>query len=218
MAPSISFVPSDPRQSYEPFVIESDPAAPNFEVRDISLPTSVTNDRSIRGQFALREFNRFERRIDHINESVRSLDSFYQNAYDLMTSREAKEAFDINREPDSVRERYGMTSLGQCSLLARRLVQAGCRFVSIANGHWDTHRKNTWSLREVLCPPFDQGLSALIEDLSDRGMMERTLVVVTTEFHKSAASSENKEPSVDRSRDHLGGAGCIAFRVRSERK
>ena len=171
--------------SYGPFVIEADPAAPNFEVRDISLPTSVTNDRSIRRQFALREFNRFERRVEHINESVRSLDSFYQKAYDLMTSREAKEAFDIDREPDSVRERYGMTSIGQCSLLARRLVQAGCRFVSIENGNWDTHRKNTWSLREVLCPPFDQGLSALIEDLSDRGMLESTLVVVTTEFGRT---------------------------------
>ena len=171
--------------SYGPFVIEADPAAPEFAVRDISLPTTITSERSIRRQLALREINRFQRHTEQISESVRSLDAFYQKAYGLMTSAKAKEAFDIAREPESVRERYGMSSIGQCSLLARRLVEAGCRFVSIENGHWDTHRKNTWSLREVLCPPFDQGVSALIEDLSERGMLEKTLVVVTTEFGRT---------------------------------
>jgi hypothetical protein len=171
--------------SYGPFVIEADPAAPEFEVRDISLPATITSDRSERRQLALREINRFERQTEAISESVKSLDAFYQKAYGLMTSRQAKEAFDIAREPESVRERYGMSSVGQCSLLARRLVEAGCRFVSVENGHWDTHRKNTWSLKEVLCPPFDQGVSALIEDLSDRGMLDNTLVVVTTEFGRT---------------------------------
>ena len=139
----------------------------------------------MRRQQALKEINRFERRVEHISQSVKSLDTFYQKAYGLMTSKRAKEAFDIAREPDKVRQRYGMSSIGQCSLLARRMVEAGCRFVSIENGHWDTHRKNTWSLREVLCPPFDQGVSALIEDLTDRGMLDNTLVVVTTEFGRT---------------------------------
>ncbi len=171
--------------SYGPFVIEADPAAPEFEVRDISLPTSITNERSLRRQLAMKEMNRFQQRVEAISQSVRSLDAFYQKAFGMMTSREAKQAFEIDREPESVRERYGMSSIGQCSLLARRLVEAGCRFVSIENGHWDTHRKNTWSLKEVLCPPFDQGVSALIEDLDQRGMLDNTLVVVTTEFGRT---------------------------------
>ena len=79
----------------------------------------------------------------------------------------------------------GMTSIGQCSLLARRLVEAGCRFVSIENGHWDTHRRNTWSLRELLCPSFDQAIPVLLNDLEDRGLLESTLVVVTTEFGRT---------------------------------
>ena len=102
-----------------------------------------------------------------------------------MTSRAAKEAFEISREPDEIRDEYGMTSIGQCCLLARRMVEAGCRFVSIENGHWDTHRKNTWSLRELLCPSFDQALPALLNDLDRRGLLESTLVVVTTEFGRT---------------------------------
>jgi uncharacterized protein (DUF1501 family) len=102
-----------------------------------------------------------------------------------MASRRAKEAFDIAREPAKTREAYGMTSIGQCCLLARRMVEAGCRFVSIENGHWDTHRKNTWSLKEVLCPPFDRAVSALLADLSTRGLLENTLLVVTTEFGRT---------------------------------
>ena len=171
--------------SYGPFVIEADPAAPDFAVRDITLPTSVSSERSRRRQQALREINRLEKRVEQVSRQVRSLDAFYEKAYRLMTSKAAKEAFDIKREPAKVRERYGMSSIGQCSLLARRMVEAGCRFVSIENGHWDTHRKNTWSLREVLCPPFDQGVSALLDDLSERGMLDSTLVVVTTEFGRT---------------------------------
>lgn len=171
--------------SYGPFVIEADPASPEFQVRDIVLPTSVTTQRHVRRQTALREINRLEQNTERISRQVASIDTFYQKAYSLMTSQQAKEAFDIGREPDAVRAKYGMSSIGQCSLLARRLVEAGCRFVSIENGHWDTHRKNTWSLRDVLCPPFDQGVTALITDLEDRGMLDSTLVVVTTEFGRT---------------------------------
>ncbi|MBM83224.1 MAG: hypothetical protein CMJ78_21900 [Planctomycetaceae bacterium] len=171
--------------SYGPFVIEADPAAPDFSVRDITLPVSVTSDRNQRRQAALKAINKFERNVEQVSSQVRSLDTFYQKAYHLMTSQKAKEAFDITRESDKMRDTYGMTSLGQCSLLARRLVEAGCRFVSIENGHWDTHRKNTWSLREILCPSFDQGIPALLNDLEDRGMLDSTLVVITTEFGRT---------------------------------
>jgi hypothetical protein len=171
--------------TYSPFVIEADPASPEFSVRDIVLPEGVSSNRSVRRQQALREINRFEGRVEEVSKSVRSLDTFYEKAYNLMTSREAKEAFDIGREPQPLREQYGMTSLGQCCLLARRMVEAGCRFVSIENGHWDTHRKNTMSLRDLLVPSLDRGVAALLTDLDQRGMLESTLVVVTTEFGRT---------------------------------
>jgi hypothetical protein len=168
-----------------PFVIEADPAAPDFSVRDITLPESITTARSRRRQTALETLNHFDRPAGEVAAPVRALDEFYHKAQGLMTSDQAREAFDISRESDAMRERYGMTSIGQCSLLARRMIEAGCRFVSIENGHWDTHRKNTWSLRELLCPAFDQAIPALLNDLSDRGLLEKTLVVVTTEFGRT---------------------------------
>ena len=171
--------------SYGPFTIEADPAAPEFSVRDITLPVGVTSSRSQRRRDALRQVNRFERRVEAVSRQERAFDAFYQKAYSLMTSEKAKRAFDISREPDSIRAEYGMTSVGQCCLLARRLVEAGCRFVSIENGHWDTHRKNSWSLRELLCPSFDQALPALLNDLSERELLDNTLVVVATEFGRT---------------------------------
>ncbi len=171
--------------SYGPFVIDADPAAPEFSVRDITLPTSVTSERNQRRQAALREVNRFERRVEEISRQEKAFDAFYEKAYKLMTSAKAKEAFDISREPEKVREEYGMTSVGQCCLLARRLVEAGCRYVSLENGHWDTHRKNTYSLRDLLCPAFDQAIPALMNDLEQRGLLENTLVVISTEFGRT---------------------------------
>ncbi len=189
--------------SYGPFVIDADPAAPEFAVRDITLPASVTVNQSQRRRAALRELNRFERRVEEVSGQVKALDGFYDKAYQLMTSQKAKQAFDIECESERTRERYGMTSIGQCSLLARRLVEAGCRFVSIENGHWDTHRRNTWSLRELLCPSFDQAIPALLTDLEDRGLMESTLVVVTTEFGRTPRINENA------GRDHWPNAFSI---------
>lgn len=171
--------------SYGPFVIEADPAAPDFAVRDTDLPIGVNDVRGGRRREALRQINALEQNAERVGKQVRSLDAFYEKAYNLMTSKAAKEAFDIAREPAEVREAYGMTSIGQCCLLARRMVEAGCRFASIENGHWDTHRKNTWSLRELLCPSFDQAIPALLNDLDQRGLLESTLVVVTTEFGRT---------------------------------
>ena len=171
--------------SCSPFVIETDPASPEFAVRDIALPTGVTTSRSQRRQQALREINRFQRDVERVSKQVRSLDTFYEKAYNLMTSREAKQAFDIQREKESVREAYSMTSVGQSLLMSRRLVEAGCRFVSVEYGHWDTHRKNTMSLRKLLVPAFDQALPALLTDLQQRGLLESTMVIVSTEFGRT---------------------------------
>ena len=136
--------------SYAPFVIEADPASPEFAVRDVVLPEGVGTDRAARRRDALREINRLEKSAEEMGKDVRALDAFSQKAYRLMTSDKAKEAFDLKREKAATREAYGMSSFGQCSLLSRRLVEAGARFVSIENGHWDTHRENTKSLRDLL--------------------------------------------------------------------
>ena len=171
--------------SHGPFVIAEDPAAPQFAVRDITLPPGISNSRNAARQAALRDVNQRPNRPSELGDDIAALDRFYEKAYGIMTSRRAREAFEIHRETDETRAAYGMTSIGQCCLLARRLVEAGCRFVSIENGHWDTHRKNTWSLREVLCPSFDQAVPALLTDLSDRGLLDETLLVVTTEFGRT---------------------------------
>ena len=176
--------------SYAPFVIEADPASPEFSVRDIVLPEGITDDRSLRRQTALRAINHVEQRMDALSSQERSLDTYYEKAYQLMTSSAAKQAFEIDRESPATRDAYGMTSLGQCCLLSRRLVEAGCRFVSIENGHWDTHRKNSESLRDLLVPPLDQGVSALLNDLDERGRLDSTLVVLTTEFGRSPRINE----------------------------
>ncbi|MDA1053361.1 MAG: DUF1501 domain-containing protein [Planctomycetota bacterium] len=176
--------------SHGPFVIDADPAAPEFSVRDVTLPVHVTESRGRLRQEALRQINKLEQSAERVSGPVRSLDAFYEKAYSLMTSREAKEAFEISRESESLREEYGITSAGQCCLLARRMVEAGCRFVSIENGHWDTHRKNTYSLRELLCPAFDQAVAALLNDLESRGMLDKTLVVISTEFGRTPRINE----------------------------
>ena len=191
--------------AHGPFTIEADPASPDFSVRDIALPTSVATDRGLLRRLALQEVNRFKQDIERVGKQVRSLDTFYQKAYNMMTSTAAREAFDIGREPDKVRETYGITSLGQCCLLGRRMVEAGCRFVAIENGHWDTHRKNTYSLRDLLCPSFDQAIPALLNDLEDRGMLDNTLVVITTEFGRTPKINDLA------GRDHWPNAFSIAM-------
>ena len=104
------------------------------------------------------------------------MDDFYRQAYDVIRSRVLREAFDLVRLDDKVRERYGRTSFGQACLLAKRLVEAGVRFVGIDFAGWDTHQKNFTQLKDKLLPPWDQGLGALIEDLHDSGLLQTTLV------------------------------------------
>jgi hypothetical protein len=181
-------------------VIEADPASPEFSVRDIVLPEGVTTERSIRRQEALRRVSAIEKQAERASKQGQSLDVFQQKAYSLMTSAAAKSAFDIRREDERVREEYGITSLGQCCLMARRLVEAGCRFISIENGHWDTHRKNAESLRDLLVPALDQALAALLTDLDRRGQLDKTLVVLTTEFGRTPRINQMA------GRDHWPGA------------
>ena len=116
---------------------------------------------------------------------AKKMTSYYQQALELVTSPKAKRAFQIQAEPEKVRSRYGYTSIGQCALLARRLVESGCRFVGIDHGSWDTHVDNFTSHEKALVPPTDQALSALLTDLDQRGMLDETLVVMMGEMGRT---------------------------------
>jgi uncharacterized protein (DUF1501 family) len=136
-----------------------------------------------------------------------ALDSFQQRSYDLMRSPAAKKAFDIDAEPQALREKYGRTPVGQGALLARRLVEGGVRFVTVAKGwlNYDTHGDNFNIMKKVLLPEFDRAFAALLEDLHQRGMLDSTLVIAMGEFGRT--------PKVngDTGRDHHNKAWSIAL-------
>src|SRR5258707_10012766 len=124
------------------------------------------------------------------------MDANFASAYRLMTSTKARDAFDLTREPQKLRERYGMTRFGQCCLLARRLVEAGVRFVTINTFitvfdeiSWDIHGSKPFTsiagMKEIVAPMYDQGYSALLEDLFQRGMLDNTLVANLAEFGRT---------------------------------
>jgi uncharacterized protein (DUF1501 family) len=146
-----------------------------------------------------------------------AMTTYQQRAFDLLRSEEVRRAFDLEREPSALRERYGRNKLGQSLLLARRLVEAGVRFVNVndkvSNGqlsNWDSHENNFSRLKDDLLPPADRAFAALIEDLDARGLLESTLVVTLAEFGRT--------PRINKSagRDHwpdcfsivLAGGGC----------
>jgi len=169
--------------SYAPFSLGSDPAQQNFEVRDLNLPGGVDETR----------FTRRRRMLDAVNDHFRAkeesdeldaMDSFYQRAYDLLSSQHARAAFDLRQEPDALKDRYGRSEAGLRMILCRRLVEAGVRFVSMTYGSWDMHQNIDQALDRQL-PPFDQALAALIGDLDERGLLNETLVMVTTEFGRT---------------------------------
>jgi uncharacterized protein (DUF1501 family) len=112
------------------------------------------------------------------------MDSFYRRAYDMISSKEAREAFDLSKEPDALKEKYGKTGAGMTLLLARRLAEAGVRFVSVMVGSWDHHGDLKTNLEKEV-PPLDRAFPALIEDLESRGLLDSTLVLLTTEFGRT---------------------------------
>ena len=143
-----------------------------------------------------------------------AIDEYYEKAFDLVLSGKAREAFDLSKEPDKVRDRYGRTTFGQGLLLSRRLIEAGTRFVqmnwpAVANGNpevdaWDTHAANFGPLKNLHCPVLDRGLSALLEDMAQRGMFKDTLLVTIGEFGRSprlGVSTSGNTNSPD-GRDH----------------
>src|SRR5262249_9057103 len=154
-------------------------------VRGISLPAGFSlqhlEDRNRLRDVFDKHFREFDRSADLIN----GLDAFHQQALDILRSNKTKNAFDLSQEPQSLRDRYGRNPFGQGALTARRLVEAGVRFVTISLGGWDTHAQNFEALSKRLLPQLDQTLSALIKDLSDHGMLERTVVYCAGEFGRT---------------------------------
>ena len=165
------------------FSLGSDPAKRDYRVRDLSLPKNV-------------DMQRFEKRrklLDIVNDHFRqrensdamdAMDSFYGKAFSLISSKEAREAFDISKESSKLRARYGRNEYGARMLIGRRLVEAGVRFVSLTCGGWD-HHQNIESAMKAKAPLFDRAFSTLIGDLSERGLLDSTLVCVTSEFGRS---------------------------------
>lgn len=168
----------------DPFSPGGDPNNGNFRVRDMELPNGVTVERMDRRR-GLREavdatFSRFEKGSDR----ARTVNKFYQQAYNLLSSEEARSSFDMNKEENKIRDTYGRNQFGQSLLLARRLVERGVRFVTVQHGGWDTHN-NGFNALKGLMPNFDQGVAALIQDLADRGLLQKTLVIVMGEFGRT---------------------------------
>jgi hypothetical protein len=169
--------------AYGPFSLGADPANGGFKVRDLNMPSGVQQDRFNRRR-EMREvvdahFSTLEQ-----SDALAGMDSFYQRAYAMMSSDKARAAFDINKEPDKLRDEYGRNAAGQRMLLARRLVQAGVRFVSLTYGGWDHHDNIRNGVTNQM-PSFDQAYAALIRDLDRTGMLDSTLVLLTTEFGRT---------------------------------
>lgn len=192
--------------SAAPFTVEADPNAPDFTVPDLAPPLDIDAERLSDRRGILQQIDRFQRGTEAAaNRSANAMSTYQQKAFELMTSTATKNAFDISREPDKLREEYGRHSLGQSCLMARRLVEAGVRCVLIDHTNWDTHFNNFHVLKNDLLPHLDTGMSTLFRDLHDRGMLETTLVLVTGEFGRTPRINK------DAGRDHWGPSTAIAM-------
>lgn len=183
-----------------PFETLADPANQNipFEVPNLSVPQGIAAERIDARRYLLSSMDGLRRDVDR-SGLLEAMDSYQQQAWEIMTGPRVREAFDYNAEPQSLRDRYGypvkytarMRAGGdnpgwnQRLLLARRLVEAGVRLVTVDLRWWDTHDDNFWSLKNGFLPPFDQAYSALIEDLDQRGLLESTLVVAWGEHGRT---------------------------------
>lgn len=182
-------------KAHDPFLIDADPSKPGFEVPDLLPPDYISSVR-------LERRRRLREAIDHSveqlerSEDAKLLDDNFQQAFQLVSSQEAREAFDLNREREALRERYGYNKFGQSCLMARRLIESGVRFVTINMFEtvfneitWDIHGSAPFSpiecYKDLVGPMFDHGFSSLVRDLDERGMLDDTLVVAMGEFGRT---------------------------------
>jgi hypothetical protein len=169
--------------AYAPFSLGSDPANAGFRVQDLMLPGGVTPERFTTRRTMLDTVNEHFRAREK-SDNLDAMDTFYQRAYGLISSERARAAFDINAEDPKVRDAYGRNAAGQRLLMARRLVESGVRFVTLTYGGWDLHNGIVGGTRSQL-PAFDQAFAALIADLKAKGMLDSTLVMISSEFGRT---------------------------------
>ena len=182
-------------KAYDPFALMADPSQPNFKVPDLLPPEDL-------GQARLDRRRRLRQIVEeHVAEfeaspSAKLMDANFEAAWRMMTSPQARAAFDLSQEPQEVREKYGLNRFGQCCLLARRLVEAGVRMVTVNTFltvfdeiTWDIHGSKPFTsiegMKDIVAPMYDQAYGALIEDLSARGLLEKTLVCNLAEFGRT---------------------------------
>ncbi|MFO0866733.1 MAG: DUF1501 domain-containing protein [Gemmataceae bacterium] len=187
-----------------PFITEADPNLPNFRVRGLSLAPELSFERLGDRRTVLDSLNQFQRSADR---HAGSHDSHLRQAFDLLTSRPVAQAYEIGAEPDRIRDRYGRHTFGQSALLARRLVEAGVTFVTVNCVPWDHHatagRLPTREGSLQLIPPLDRAIAALVEDLIQRGLYEKTLVIAMGEFGRTPRMNP------EGGRDHWGHAFSV---------
>lgn len=186
--------------NYDPWQISDDPNKADFKVDALSLSQGIDIERLGRRQELLGEVNRYQRRLGEVAQS-RRLSSDQELAFSMLTSSRLAQAFELQREDDAVRDRYGRHMTGQSLLLARRLIQSGVPVVQANIGrvqNWDSHGKIFPRLKDTLLPPLDQGVSALLDDLAEEGRLDDTLVMMLGEFGRT--------PKINKGagRDHWG--------------
>jgi hypothetical protein len=182
--------------AYNPFIIEGSAGsgkggAATLRVRGIQLPNGFTLDELESRDKLAKGFDETFKKIDKSADIVDGFDTFHKQALDILRSDRTKKAFDLEQEKPATRERYGATAFGQGALAARRLVEAGVRFVTLSLGGWDTHSKTFEAHSKRLLPTLDQTLSALIQDLSDKGLLDKTIVYCAGEFGRTPRVNKN---------------------------
>ncbi len=189
---------------HNPFVLNSDPNSPDFRVSELALSRDLTFDRLQSRQALLKSMDEFRRNAD---QQMTDMSEHQQSAFQLLTGPKVREAFQIGSEPEHVRDAYGRHTFGQSALLARRLVERGVSFVTVNTQPWDHHgtanRLPTESGAKQLIPPTDMAIAALIRDLIDRGLYEKTLVVAMGEFGRTPKMNP------EGGRDHWGHAFSV---------
>ena len=198
--------------SYDPFVT-GNPNTKSFSVKDLTLPLGLTLEEARARAQLLKTLDDGFRSVEQ-SPVIESMDEFYRKAFELISSPAAKKAFNINEEPDKLRDNYGRTTVGQGALLARRLIESGVRLSTVFQGGYDTHVDHERSTKPLLAD-FDQAFAALLDDLEQRGLLETTLLLVIGDFGRT--------PKINFSggRDHwprnfsvaLAGAGIQGGRV-----
>jgi hypothetical protein len=190
---------------HNPFEIHTDPSAPTFSVRDITPPAGIDPGRLRGRRRMLQTLDALQRHAEAQPADFDALDKHYQAALNLITAPQTRRAFEIGAEDPRLRDRYGRNHFGQSCLLARRLIEAGVRFVTVSDGGWDNHAGLFDALKNHLVPRVDQALPALLADLDQRGLLAETLVVWLTDFGRT--------PKINSAggRDHWASAGCVVM-------